>query len=98
MRKLRLHYALPFIRRVLQVSDSCYYAWQDRPLAQRDWEELRLELEIKAAHKRTRQTYGAEQLQRDLADHGARVGISIKKGKKIYLKGTTADREPIWLN
>jgi putative transposase len=75
MRELRLHYTSPLIRRVLQVSASGYYAWQDRPLSQRDREELRLELEIKAAHKRTRQTYGPERLQRELAQHGVRVGI-----------------------
>ena len=45
--------------------------------------EVRLELEIKAAHKRTRQTYGPERLQRDLAEHGVRVGIGrIKRIRK----------------
>jgi len=38
-------------------------------------EEARLEIEIRAAHKRTRQTYGAERLQQDLAEHGIQVGI-----------------------
>lgn len=32
-------------------------------------------MEIKAAHKRTRQTCGPERLQRDLAAHGVKVGI-----------------------
>jgi len=41
----------------------------------REREEMRLELEIRAAHQRTRQTYGAERLQRDLADHGVVVGV-----------------------
>jgi transposase InsO family protein len=36
---------------------------------------MRLELEIRAAHKRTRQTYGPERLQRDLADNGVVVGV-----------------------
>ena len=36
---------------------------------------MRLQVEIKAAHKRTRQTYGAERLQCDLAEHGIQVGI-----------------------
>jgi transposase InsO family protein len=36
---------------------------------------MRLELEIKAAHTRTRQTYGPERLQHDLAEHGIKVGI-----------------------
>ena len=83
MRELRLQYTSPLIRRVLQVSASGYYAWQDRPLSRRDREELRLELEIKAAHKRTRQTYGPERLQRDLAQHGVRVGVCrIKRIRK----------------
>ena len=44
---------------------------------------MRLELEIRAAHKRTRQTYGPERLQRDLAEHGVRVGICrIKRIRK----------------
>jgi transposase InsO family protein len=34
-----------------------------------------LEIEIKAAHKRTRQTYGAERLQQDLSEQGIQVGI-----------------------
>ena len=32
-------------------------------------------MEIRAAHKRTRQTYGPERLQRDLADNGVVVGV-----------------------
>ena len=44
---------------------------------------MRLEVEIKAAHRRTRQTYGAERLQHDLAEHGIRVGICrIKRIRK----------------
>jgi len=32
-------------------------------------------LEIRAAHKRTRQTYGPERLQRDLSDNSVVVGV-----------------------
>jgi transposase InsO family protein len=60
---------------MLGVSASGYYDWVDRPLSKRDREELRLELEIKAADKRTRQTYGAERLQHELAENGIRVGV-----------------------
>jgi len=81
--ELRLHYPVPFVRRVLSVSASGYYSWQDRPLSKRDREEMRLELEIKAAHRRTRQTYGPERLQHDLAENGVRVGICrIKRIRK----------------
>ena len=44
------------------------------PLSKRAQEEVRLELEIMAAHQRNRQTYGPERLQRDLAEHGVRGG------------------------
>ena len=75
MKTLRLKYPIPLMRRMLDVSISGYYAWQDRPLSQHDREELRLELEIKAADRRTKQTYGAERLQHDLAEHGIKVGV-----------------------
>ncbi len=56
---------------------------RDRPLSKRAQEEMRLEVEIKAAHKRTRQTYGPERLQHDLAEHGIQVGICrIKRIRK----------------
>jgi len=80
IKELRLKYPVPFIKRVLNVSSSGYYAWQDRPVSKRVREELRLELEIKAAHKRTRETYGPERLQCDLKEHGIQAGICrIKK-------------------
>ena len=41
----------------MNVSASGYYAWVDRPLSKRAQEEVRLELEIMAAHQRNRQTY-----------------------------------------
>jgi len=75
MKELRLDYPLALVRRVLSVSASGYYSWLDRPLSKWAREEIRLEVEIKAAHKRTRQTYGPERLQYDLAEHGVRVGI-----------------------
>jgi putative transposase len=83
MKELRLKYPIPLIRRIMNVSASGYYAWVDRPLSKRAQEEIRLELEIRAAHKRTRQTYGPERLQHDLAEHGIRVGICrIKRIRK----------------
>lgn len=68
---------------MLSVSASGYYAWLDRPLSAWAQEEMRLEVEIKAAHKRTRQSYGAERLQHDLAEHGIRAGVCrIKRIRK----------------
>jgi putative transposase len=75
MRQMRLNYPVPLMSGILKVSTSGFYAWRDRPLSKWAQDEARLEVEIRAAHKRTRQTYGAERLQRDLAEHGIQVGI-----------------------
>lgn len=75
MRQMRLHYPISLISRVLKVSASGFYACRGRPLSKWAQEEARLEVEIKTAHKRTRQTYGAERLQQDMAEDGIQVGI-----------------------
>jgi transposase InsO family protein len=75
IKELRLAYPVLVICRVLDVTASGYYAWVKRPLSIRQREEERLELEIRAAHKRTRQMYGSERLQRDLAENGVVVGV-----------------------
>jgi putative transposase len=75
MKEMRLNYPVHLLKRVLSVSAGGYYDWLDRPLSKWAREESRLEVEIRAADKRTRQVYGAEKLQYDLAKHGIRVGI-----------------------
>jgi len=83
MKEMRLQYSVAAISRVLTVSASGYYAWKERPLSKRAQEERRLEVEIKAAHKRTRETFGPERLQRDLEAHGVKAGICrIKRIRK----------------
>jgi len=68
---------------MVNVSPSGYYAWASRHHSRHAQEEARLEIEIKAAHKRTRGTFGPERLQRDLAAHGVKVGICrIRKIRK----------------
>ena len=90
MSKMRLHYPVPLMRRMMSVSASGFYAWLDRPPSERAKEEGRLEVEIRAAHRRTRQTYGAERLQHELAEHGVRVGICrlkrIRRKLGLYCK------------
>lgn len=73
--QMRPTYPIPLLCRVLGVSASGYYAWRNRPLSRRAREEARLEVEIRAAHRRTRETYGPERLQGELADHGVKVGM-----------------------
>jgi putative transposase len=71
--------------RVLDVSESGYHAWRQRPPAARAQDDERLSLEIKAAHQRTRETYGPERLQVDLAEHGVTVGVNrIKRLRRAH--------------
>ena len=99
IRQLRLRYSAPFLCRVLNVSVSGYYAWLNRKPSNRAQEDARLEVEIQAAHKRTRATCGPERLQQDMDDHGVKAGIcrirrirkklGIKCKQKKKFKATT---------
>jgi putative transposase len=83
MKEMRPQYPVPLMSRVFEVAASGYYAWTKRPPSKRSQEDARLEVEIKAAHTRTRQTCGPERLQHDLAEHGVQVGIcKIKRIRK----------------
>jgi transposase InsO family protein len=75
MKEMRLRYSIPQMCRVLGVSPSGYYRWLKGKPSKRSQEEGRLEVEIKAAHKRTRETFGPERLQHDLAEHGVKAGV-----------------------
>jgi putative transposase len=102
IRKLRLQYPAPFLRRVLKVSASGYYEWLTREPSMRAREEARLEIEILAAHKRTRETCGPQRLKENLLEHGVKVGVSrirrirkklgIKCKQKKRFKATTDSR------
>jgi transposase InsO family protein len=105
MKEMRLNYPVHLLKRVLSVSAGGYYDWLDRPLSKWAREETRLEVEIRAADKRTRQVYGAEKLQHDLAAHGIRVGIcrikrirrklGIRCKQKRKFKATTNSRHTL---
>ena len=75
IKEWRLQYPIVVMCRVFNVSESGYHAWRDRPLSRRAFDNDRLEIEIQAAHQRTRETCGPERLQSDLADHGIRAGV-----------------------
>jgi len=105
MKQMRLNYPVHLLKRVLSVSAGGYYDWLDRPLSKWAREESRLEVEIRAADKRTRQVYGAEKIQHDLAAHGIRVGIcrikrirrklGIRCKQKRKFKATTDSRHTL---
>jgi putative transposase len=61
---------------VFGVARSGFYAWQRREPTARQLEEARLEVAIKAAHKRGRGTYGREKIQEELLEvDGITVGL-----------------------
>lgn len=75
MKAMRFRYGIGRMCLILGVSKSGYYQWLNRKPSKHAQEEGRLEVEIKAAHKRTRETFGPERLQHELKEHGVKVGI-----------------------
>lgn len=67
-------FPLRLMCRVLEVSRSGFYAWQDRPMSSRARANQRLELEIRAVHAETKQRYGAIKVQKELNTQGIKCG------------------------
>jgi putative transposase len=60
--------------RTLGVSSSGYYKWRKRLPVPRTKDDARLAVEIAAAHKRSRGTYGSPRVHAELRAKGTRVG------------------------
>ena len=96
---MRRGYLVALMCRVLNVSESGFHAQRTRPLCKRKRENTRLEIEILAAHQRTRETYSAKRLHHDLADHGVqatpyrvrtlREKLGLRCKQKLEFKVTT---------
>ncbi len=56
MKAMRFRHGIAVMCGLLKVSKSGYYKWLNGKPSKRTQEEGRLEVEIKAAHKRTRET------------------------------------------
>lgn len=79
IKELRGEYPLAVLCRVLGVSRSGHQAWLTRAPSKRACAYERLKLAAQAAHHRTRQTYGASRLQRELAADGFAVSLGTVK-------------------
>lgn len=79
IRQLRSDYPLAMLCRVLGVSRSGYHAWLTRHPSRRAQSRERLKVAASAAHRRTRQTYGAVRLQRELAADGFAASLGTVK-------------------
>lgn len=88
---------------VLGVSRSGYYDWADRPPCERHRRRERLAVEVKAAHARSRGTYGSPRVYAELAAAGvaccentvAKVmrlhGVRSKTSRKFRVRTTDAN-------
>ena len=56
--------------KVFDVSRSGFHAWLKRPTSKHRQEDERLKVAIRAAHEKTRRTYGAKRLHKELHDEG----------------------------
>jgi transposase InsO family protein len=74
MKQWRLHFPVKVMSRLFGVSRSGFYVWLGRKPSRRAQEDERLKVAIKAAHKRTRESYSARRLQPELADDGFVAG------------------------
>lgn len=105
MKEMRHKCSIPQMCPVFRVSPSGYYKWLNRKPSRYIREEARLEAEIKAAHIRTRETFGPERLQHDLAAHGIKAGVcrirrirtklGIRCKQKKKFKATTDSRHTL---
>ncbi len=105
IKEMRHKHSVPALCMILKVSVSGFYSWLNRKPSRHAQEEARLEIEIQAAHKRTRGTFGPERLQKDLAEHGIFAGIcrirrirkklGIKCKQKRKFKATTDSKHKL---
>ena len=99
MKQWRQEFPVEVMSRVFNVSRSGFYAWEGRKPSRHAQEDERLKVANKAAHKRTRQTYGVRRLQPELADDGFVAGrdrierlrreLGLRCKQKRKFKGTT---------
>lgn len=67
-------FAVSLMCSALEVSASGYYAWRDRPQSDRAQANRRLLEQIRAAHRRSRHTYGSPRITHELRAEGLRIG------------------------
>ena len=87
--------AMPIFRlcRLLQVSVSGFYAWRNRGPSQRQLDDMVLLAHVRAAFRRSRESYGAVRVHHELAENGIEVGrhrvARLMRGKWVVSETET---------
>lgn len=85
-------FAIAVMCRVLSVSRSGYYAWRKRPASPRKMANDIVLEKIKAAHRKSRQTYGSPRIQAELVAQGIRCGHN-RVARLMRLNGLRAKQK-----
>ena len=70
----KAEYPVTMMSRILNVSRSGFYAWNKRSESARARSDRALVIDIKAAHRASRDTYGSPRVHRELVAQGHTVG------------------------
>ena len=97
MKANRAVHSVATMCQVLGVSASGYYAWRDRAASARHVADAKLLEQIRTWHRRSRGTYGAPRLHRDLRAAGVRVGRKrvARLLKQAGLRGVSRRKWPV---
>ncbi len=110
MSRLRLHYPVKLLARVLGVSRSGFYAWVSRPASARKVADEAMKPLILEAHRLSRETYGPRRLQTELAASGhilgrdriarlrKEMGLHCKQKRKFKATTNSAHSLPVAAN
>lgn len=83
-------YPLQWMCEKFEVSRAGYYAWRKRPPSVRSKQDIRLTVQLKAAYKISRETYGSPRLLAELRAGGLTVGrkrvIRLMKENGLYAR------------
>lgn len=104
---MRQSFPVALMCRALGISECGFHAWRNLTPSKRSLENARLEVEILAAHQRTRESYSAERLHSDLADHGVqtspyrvrklrkKLGLRCKQKRKFKVTTDSGHKLPV---
>ena len=74
IRAEKANFPIAFMCRQLGVSTSGYYAWEKRPVSQRQQDDERLLPKIQESHRASKGSYGSPRIYDDLVDLGETAG------------------------